>query len=571
MASLPNLRRGLLALACALVGAGPALAQAPAPAKADKPQYGGHLNIGVVYYTLSPLSFDGADWTWKFNQDMGLTYEMLLAADLTKARRSGGAFDFKADAWLPTDGIRGELAEKWRLLENPWRVEVQLRKGVMFPAKAGVMPARELVADDIVYSYERLAKSPKKLATYYDHVDKVEAKDKYTVLFTFKNYHAEWDYRFFWGYYGAIQPREVVAAGAADWKNANGTGPFTLDNYIQGNSMVFKKNAQYWDSDTVAGQAQKLPYVDGITYRIVKDEATMLTSLRTAKVDVLEAVRWSAVPELKRSAPQIQWSRSLSMNTPMIALRMDTKPFDDVRVRRALNMAVNKAEIAKTYWGGNAELLTHPMHPAWPGYYEPLEAMPESIKELFTYNPAKARQLLAEAGYPNGFSFKTLVNAASTNQDMWSMVAAYLAKVGVKMEMQLTEYPAYLSAMGTKKHPAGYAMELGGSNPTTSLRKSFLTGQYWNPSIYADPGFDKKINEMYAEPDERVRQVKVRLMNREILDAAPMIWLPTPYGYAAWWPWVKNYGGELRAGAERPGPIHARIWVDQALKKKMGY
>jgi peptide/nickel transport system substrate-binding protein len=569
MASVNNLRRSLLALACTLVGA--SHAQAPAPAKADKPQYGGQLNIGVVYYTLSPLSFDGADWTWKFNQDMGLTYEMLVAADLTKARRSGGTYDFKADAWLPSDGTRGELAEKWRLLENPWRVEVQLRKGVMFPAKPGVMPARELVADDIVYSYERLAKSPKKLATYYDHVEKVEAKDKHTVLFTFKNYHAEWDYRFFWGYYGAIQPREVVAAGAADWKNANGTGPFTLDNYIQGNSMVFKKNPLYWDSETVAGQTQKLPYVDGITYRIVKDEATMLTSLRTAKVDVLEAVRWSAVPELKRSAPQVQWSRSLSMNTPMVALRMDTKPFDDVRVRRALNMAVNKAEIAKTYWGGNAELLTHPMHPAWPGYYEPLEAMPESIKEIFTYNPTKAKQLLAEAGYPNGFSFKTLVNAASTNQDMWSMVAAYLAKVGVKMEMQLTEYPAYLSAMGTKKHPAGYAMELGGSNPTTSLRKSFLTGQYWNPSIYADPVFDKKINEMYAEPDERVRQVKVKLMNREILEAAPMIWLPTPYGYAAWWPWVKNYGGELRAGAERPGPIHARIWVDQALKKKMGF
>ncbi len=59
-------------------------------------------------------------------------------------------------------------------------------------------------------------------------------------------------------------------------------------------------------------------------------------------------------------------------------------------------------------------------------------------------------------------------------------------------------------------------------------------------------------------------------MTREILDKAPYIWLPTPYIYTAWWPWVKNYGGELRAGAVRPGPIYARIWVDQELKKKMG-
>jgi peptide/nickel transport system substrate-binding protein len=561
-------------LACALASSlacGGAWAQAKPATVAEKPQYGGTLNIGQVYYTVSPLSFDAADWTWKFNQDTGLTYEMLFAADLDKSERKGGKYSFRNDAWIPTDGLRGELAEKWRVMENPWRVEVQLRKGILFPAKEGVMAQRELTAEDIVYSFERLAKSPKKIATYYDHVQKAEAKDRYTVLFTFSTYNSEWDYRFGWGYYGAIQPKEVADKGASNWKNANGTGPFMLDNYIQGNSLTYKKNPVYWGTETIGGQAHKLPFVDQITYRVVKDEATMLTSLRTAKVDVLEAVRWSAVAELKKTAPQIQWKRSLSLNTPMIALRTDTKPFDDVRVRRALNMAVNKAEIAKTYWGGNAELLTHPMHPDWPGYYEPLATLPDSIKELFAYNPDKAKKLLAEAGYPNGFSFKTMVSTADTNQDMWSMVAAYLAKVGVKMEIQVIEYPAYLSAMGTKKHTAGYAQNLGGSNPTTSLRKSFMTGQYWNPAMYADPAFDKKIAEMYAEPDERVRQVKAKLLNREILESAPHIWLPAAYFYTGWWPWVKNYGGELRAGAERQGPIHARIWVDQELKKKMGF
>jgi peptide/nickel transport system substrate-binding protein len=63
----------------------------------------------------------------------------------------------------------------------------------------------------------------------------------------------------------------------------------------------------------------------------------------------------------------------------------------------------------------------------------------------------------------------------------------------------------------------------------------------------------------------------MRELTREILDKAPHIWLPTAYLYTAWWPWVKNYGGELRAGAERPGPIHARMWVDQTMKKKMGF
>ena len=76
---------------------------------------------------------------------------------------------------------------------------------------------------------------------------------------------------------------------------------------------------------------------------------------------------------------------------------------------------------------------------------------------------------------------------------------------------------------------------------------------------------------MYAIRDEAKRQEHVRAMTVEMLDKAPYIWLPTPYAHTAWWPWVKNYNGELRAGAVRPGPIYARIWVDQDLKKKLGY
>ena len=160
------LKRGAAAAALLVPLAGPTVAQS----QAEKPQHGGTLNIGMVYVTLSPLSWDPAAWAWKFQQDTGLMYEQLFAGDLSKSQRRGGKHSFRPDAWLATDAIRGELAESWKWKDNPLRVEVKLRKGVMFPEKPGVMKSRELVAQDVVESYYRLDKSPKKIPTYFDHV-----------------------------------------------------------------------------------------------------------------------------------------------------------------------------------------------------------------------------------------------------------------------------------------------------------------------------------------------------------------------------------------------------------------
>ena len=545
----------------------PALTQA----QAGKPQYGGKLEIGTVYSTISALSWDPADFAWKVNHDAGGVYEQLFAGDLTKAIRNGGKHRFVADAWLPSDAIRGELAESWKWT-TPLRLEVKLRKGVMYPEKPGVMKARELVAEDVVYSFNRLEKSPKKIPFYLDHITKAEASDKHTVVFNFKEYNAEWDYRFGWGYYSAIVPKEVVDAGASNWKNVNGTGPYLLTDFTQGNSNTYTKNPNYWDKEQIGGQQYKLPFVDKIVYRVIKDEATQLTALRTGKLDILEAIRWSAADELKKNAPALKWSRTLGMVGTYLAMRVDTKPFDDVRVRRALNMAINKQEIVSAFYGGNAELFAFPQHPDYIGYYEPLSAMPESVKELFTYNPEKAKKLLAEAGYPNGFSFKVQVTASSpVHSDLLPLIAAYLEKVGVKIEIQPMEYPAFLSAMTTRTNAAGYFMDNGHTNPTTTIRKNFVKGQVWNPSQWNDPALDKKMDGALAERDEGKRQAILKEMTREMLDKAPYIWLPTAYNFTAWWPWVQNYNGELRAGAVRPWPIYSRIWVDQDMKKKMGF
>src|SRR5436853_4067360 len=114
------------------------LGAGPAAAESEKPQYGGALEIGTVYVTLSALSWDPADWNWKLNHDTGQFYEVLFAADLSKAKRNKGKYTFVADAYLPSDAIRGELAESWQWKDDPLRVEVKLRQGIVFPDKPGV-------------------------------------------------------------------------------------------------------------------------------------------------------------------------------------------------------------------------------------------------------------------------------------------------------------------------------------------------------------------------------------------------------------------------------------------------
>ena len=255
-----------------------------------------------------------------------------------------------------------------------------------------------------------------------------------------------------------------------------------------------------------------------------------------------------------------------------MSLRVDQKPFNDIRVRRALNLAINQQEIADVFYGGHAELMAYPQHPDFGDYFQPLSEMPEEIQELFTYNPEKAKALLLEAGVPVGYSFNVQVcSCNSSHMDLIPLLESYLSKIGVQIVIEPLEYAYYISAMTTRNNGPGYLVNSGHVNPETNLRKSFVTVQKWNTSQYSSHYFDNQIDILHNERDEQKRIELIRHLTRKIMSETPYIWLPTPYVHTAWWPWVKNYGGELRAGANRPGPIYARIWIDQKLKEKMGF
>jgi len=543
---------------------------------ADKPQYGGTLTFFEMYASRNPISWDNADWCWKHPNDTGFTIEHLMMGDLQKGPRGTNEFAFQTATYIPANFLRGELAESWEVKKNPLRVVFHLRKGVFWQEKPGVMKSREFVADDVAYSMNRVKNSSKAPPIYMDFIDRWEALDKHTVVMHMNEWAADWDVRAAWGYYDAVQApeQENAPGGPKKWQNVCGTGPYVLTDYKKGHSQRYTKNPRYWDSEVIDGKKYKLPFADKLVMMIVKDQATRMAALRTGKIDLMMDVNWRQFENLKKTNPQLQWKSRLHTSAFMLALRMDTKPFDDIRVRRALNMAVNRQEIIDAYYGGNAILYHYPFPPTFDFVHTPLEKLPPTAKELFTYNPEKAKKLLSEAGYPNGFAFKAQISSANKDQlNIAEMVVAYLARVGVKLELETMNYSSWLNRLIKKAHPAGCFMSAGHGYPFGTMRKIFVSGQHWNASMMSDEHVDKTWKEAVSNPNLTEKEANAQMKKLAVycIDQAPAVWMPLPYVYTVWWPWVKNYYGEIRVGAQRSGSILARVWIDQELKKKMGF
>jgi peptide/nickel transport system substrate-binding protein len=527
---------------------------------AEEPKYGGTLKMCNLGTSINPLAWDVADWQWKHGHDTGLVMEHLFMGDLQKGPRGTNEYSFQASAWIPPNVMRGELVESWNVEKEPLALVFHLRKGVYWQERPGVIKRRELTAEDVVYSMTRLKEARKAIPTYVDWTT-WEAPDKYTAVAKLSKWNANWAYRFGWGYYDAIQaPEQEKSGNPRDWKNVCGTGPYMITEYKTGHSQEYTKNPDYWGTEPIGGKEYKLPFTDKIIYMLIKDPQTRISALRTGQIDLLMGIEARDVKALKESVPQLQWSRYLITGGYMVALRMDTKPFDDIRVRRALNLAVNQKEIIDTLFNGEGELVNYPYPVIFKEVYTPYDQLPESAQELFSYNPEKARKLLAEAGYPNGFTFK-------------AQIANNLAKVGVTLQLEPMDYASYVSMMYKKTHGPGYFFANDHGNPFATIRKNFVTGQTWNPYMMADRHLDEVFFKTVEDPNLSQEEGFARMKELGVyaMDQAPAIWLPGPYLYNAWWPWVKNYYGELRVGAWRPGPIFARIWIDQELKKKMGF
>lgn len=510
---------------------------------------------------------------------LSFSQDEMAQGDWAKGPAGTGETDWMGGYVGRTSLLTGSLAESWDFPDGE-TIIFHLRSGVKFWNKPPVN-GREMTADDVVWSMKREWTSPRGFPSFWfkpeDRPTSFKVLDKRTVEIKVPAAMQGALFVFLADQTHIYAPEVVDRSGDYnDWRNQAGTGPFMLTDYVPGSALTFKKNPDYWMKDPIHPQNQ-IPYVDGLKQLIITDVSTRLAAFRTAKLDFVGAypnVTFEDGKTLLKSNPQLQY-KIVSGTDKQVWMRTDKAdlPFKDVRVRQALNLAVDQPEIVKKYYQGEAEILGHPYPPfkAWEPLYTPLNQMPASVQELFTYNPDKAKKLLADAGYPNGFK-TNVVALTGPDIDFLSMIREYFLKVGVDMEIKPLETGVFASVNRMRS----YDQMLYTGSPTAAFpytMPSVIKETLDDKSYYENPRTRAVFNEVnkYFGKDDAKWTKLLKDITPFILEESVGTWMPVPHEYRMWWPWLQNYRGEGALGYDNQMAFSRYVWIDQSMKKSMGY
>ena len=478
----------------------------------------------------------------------------------------------------PPDAMGGGgLAESWES-PDPDSVIFHIRKGVYFHDKPPVN-GREVDAYDVEFSLLRYWASPQSYhysgVPWDNYMVSIEAIDKWTLEVKFQPGKGLVP---FTGICGAsfIYPHEVIDLyeDMNDWKNVCGTGPFILMDLVENGSATFVRNPNYWMNDPLFPE-NRLPYVDVLKELYITDRSTILAAFRTGKVDQGGMSSYEDVDALLKTNPETKIKSYIAPTASTLDMKQDdpSLPYYDKRVRQAMMMAIDHPALKDSLYGGKAMIVAWPVAPVgdidiFGDMYTPLEELPESTQKLFGYYPDDAKALLAQAGYPDGFKAEVVIMQADA--DLFSIIKADLAKVGIELDLQVKEVGVYNSLVYGRTFTN---MCMGTIDCTVefSFWPRLGAGVPQNFGNFNDP----IIEEARAEADSAGLDLyaQTRPMKRifpYILDQAYKITLTSPYVFVVWQPWVAGYDGSvfnLQLNTYKYWVKYA--WVDQDLKYEM--
>ena len=412
--------------------------------------------------------------------------------------------------WGHDGRLEPGLAESWTTSPDGKTWTFRLRRGVKFHN------GRELVADDVKFTYERIIdpKTGSGGRGYLSAIDRMEIPDKHTLRIVTKQPSASLLAGMAGGW-SSIVPREAVEKGDLR-RTAIGTGPFVLQEWIPQSHLKARKNPDYWDKSK--------PTVDAIEIKVIPDEANIIAQLRTGNIHhaLLEDNKnYLLVKDDRR----LKALRSPRLGFDMVNINHGRKPFQDVRVRQALSLGIDRGEVLQAAASGLGS-VTGPLTPAMRPWALPVEA----FREWYTPNPEKARKLLAEAGFPTGF--KTTLKVIPTFPTMVAgaqVIAAQLKKIGVDVQIIQEEYGVWIKAIIKPNFDFDLTMNVtsGDADPDSLFYRRFHSSEkQWNND--GDPDIDVLLDQGRTAIDPAKRKALYDQAQRLMIERATQLWTFAP-------------------------------------------
>jgi peptide/nickel transport system substrate-binding protein len=433
------------------------------------------------------------------------TLDPAFASDITAGEICGIWGDYLAyvDEDLSVDPSRS-LAEKWDVSADGLTWTFSLRKGVMFHN------GEEMTSKDVKFTFDRLRDPDVGAApsSLYANIADIATPDTYTLVMTLKQQNP--DFLFQLGEYQSI----ICWSGIKDFNTEHiFTGKFMYESYLPEDRITFKRNPNYWRKDAEGNQ---LPYLDGIEYLFLSEPSAQVEALRGGQVDYLIYLPSEYVQAVEDD-PNTEVYQKPSNFHYAIRMRSDRKPFSDVRVRQAFRAAVDRQEILEGAFEGLG--VTGRDTPFGPGYGDYYLDVPEPKRDI-----AKAKRLLAEAGYADGLTITLTTQQSSAMPAMATIMKEQMAEAGITVDIQLVPSDVYYGADNLWLN-ADFAMTDWGSRavPQSYLDLAYTCDANWNESHYCDPELDELAAAAAVELDTEKRAEIYEEVQRIFMDRGPLI------------------------------------------------
>lgn len=416
--------------------------------------------------------------------------------------------------------VQPALAEKWEASDDGLTYTFYLRKGVKFH------DGTDFNAEAVIVNFERWMNGDAEKFPYYTmfggfkseegHVIKeITAKDDHTVVFTLKRPQAPFLKNIAMSPFGISSPAAIEKYGDDLRSNPVGTGPFKFVEWKANDRIVLEKYDGYWLKD--------YPKLKQVIFKTIPENSARLNALQTGEIDLMDGLNPSDLDKVK-SDSKLQLFERPSMNVGYVGLTVTRKPLDNKLVRQALNHAVDKKAIIDSFYGGFAEPAKNPMPPSLEGYDDSTEEYP--------YDVEKAKALLKEAGFPDGFEMELWAMPVARpympeGMKVAEVLQASFEKIGVKAKIVTYDWATYLDK-ASKGEADSFLLGWTGDNGDpdnfiyTLLDKDSIGGN--NYTYFANEELHKILIEAQTVTDQAKRNELYKQAQAIVHDEAP--WIP---------------------------------------------